>query len=213
LQTDKLLRYEEHVFELVAAERPDLILLAGDYLHIRSRTEYVTARAELNALMRRAQLEAPLGIYAVRGNVDWDDWTRLFAGLPIETFNTTSSRDLGSVVLTGLTLDDASNPALSVSAQDKFHIVLGHSPNYSLGQVQADLLIAGHTHGGQLRIPLFGPVFSLSQVPRSWTSGMTMISPGRRLVVSRGIGMERGNAPRMRFLCRPELLILELVPS
>jgi predicted MPP superfamily phosphohydrolase len=213
LQTDKLRRYEEHVFELVAAERPDLILLAGDYLHIWNRTEYVTAKAELNALIRRAHLEAPLGIYAVRGNVDWDDWTTLFAGLPIETFITTSSRDLGPVILTGLTLNDSSNPALSVSAQDKFHIVIGHSPNYSLGQVEADLLIAGHTHGGQVRIPLFGPVFTLSQVPGSWTSGVTLIAPGRRLIVSRGIGMERGNAPRMRFLCRPELLILDLAPS
>jgi hypothetical protein len=91
--------------------------------------------------------------------------------------------------------------------------MIGHSPNYSLGQVEADLLIAGHTHGGQLRIPLFGPVFTLSQVPGSWTSGMTLIAPGRRLIVSRGIGMERGNAPRMRFLCRPELLILDLAPS
>jgi uncharacterized protein len=213
LQTDQLQRYEEHVFELVAAERPDLILLAGDYLHIWSFTEYVTAKEKLNALLWRAHLEAPLGIYAVRGNVDWDDWPQLFAGLPIETFRTTRSRDLGQVILTGLTLDDSCNPALSVSAQDKFHIVVGHSPNYSLGQVEADLLIAGHTHGGQLWIPLFGPVFTLSQVPRSWASGMTVIAPGRHLIVARGIGMERGNAPRMRFLCRPELLILDLVPS
>ena len=213
LQTDNLQRYEEHVFELVAAERPDLILLAGDYLQIWNRTEYLTAKAKLNALMRRAHLEAPLGIYAVRGNVDWDDWPQLFAGLPVETFGTTSSRDLGPVILTGLTLEDSSNPALSVSAQAKFHIVIGHSPDYSLGPVEADLLVAGHTHGGQVRIPLFGPVFTLSQVPKSWTSGMTMIAPEKRLVVARGIGMERGNAPRLRFLCRPELLILDLVPS
>jgi uncharacterized protein len=213
LQTDKLQWYEKHIFGLVAVERPDLILLAGDYLHMGNRAEYVTAKAELNALMRQAHLEAPLGIYAVRGNVEWDDWAALFAGLPIETFGTTSNRDLGPVILTGLTLDDSCNPALSVSAQAKFHIVIGHSPDYSLGKIEADLLIAGHTHGGQFRLPLFGPVFTLSQIPRSWASGMTTIAPGKHLIVARGIGMERGNAPRLRFLCRPELLVVDLVPS
>ena len=91
--------------------------------------------------------------------------------------------------------------------------MLGHVPNYSLGQIEADLMIAGHTHGGQVRIPLLGPVFTLSQIPRSWASGMTEIVPGRYLIVSRGIGMERMNAPRMRFLCRPELVVLDLVPA
>jgi predicted MPP superfamily phosphohydrolase len=91
--------------------------------------------------------------------------------------------------------------------------VLGHSPNFSLGQVSADLLIAGHTHGGQVQIPFIGPMLTLSQVPRSWASGVVTIAPGKVLVVSRGVGMERGNAPRIRFRCRPELVILDLVPS
>ncbi|MCP4604339.1 MAG: hypothetical protein GY847_28095 [Proteobacteria bacterium] len=213
LQTDSLRQYEKHVFELVAAERPDLILLAGDYLHTSNYAEYDALKTEFNELMRRFLLEAPLRVYAVRGNVDWEDWPKLFTGLPVVTFETTSSQDLGPIILTGLALEDSSNTALSVSAQDKFHIVLGHVPNYSLGLIEADLLIAGHTHGGQVQIPLFGPILTLSQVPRSWASGMTLIAPGRYLIVSRGIGLERGNAPRMRFLCRPELLILDLVPS
>jgi uncharacterized protein len=212
LQTDRLGRYEERVFELTMAEQPDLILLAGDYLHVTNYAEYEVLKTELNTLMQHVHLDAPLGIYAVRGNVDWEDWTELFAGLPVTTFETTSSQDLGPVVLTGLTLGDSSNPALAVSDQDKFHIVLGHVPNYSLGAIEADLLIAGHTHGGQVQIPLLGPILTLSEVPRSWASGMTSIAPGRHLIVSRGIGMERGNAPRMRFLCRPELLILDLMP-
>ena len=102
---------------------------------------------------------------------------------------------------------------MTVSDQEKFHIVLGHVPDYSLGSIEADLLIAGHTHGGQVQIPLFGPLLMLSQVPRACASGMTTIAPERYLIVSRGIGLERGNAPRMRFLCRPELLMLDLVPA
>jgi predicted MPP superfamily phosphohydrolase len=213
LQTDNLRGYEEQVFELVKSKEADLILLAGDYLHFSERAdEYLEAKVELNELMMRSQLEAPLGIYAVRGNVDWHDWTELFAGLPIETFEATSSENLDAIVITGLALDDANNPNLSVNGQDKFHIVLGHSPNFSLGQVDADLLIAGHTHGGQVQIPFLGPILISSKVPRSWASGVTEIEPGKYLVVSRGIGMERNNAPRVRFLCRPELLVIDLMP-
>ena len=213
IQTDRLQEYEERVLELMADEQPDLILFAGDYLHLSDPARYTEQKAELNALILRSDLDAPLGPYAVKGNVDWRNWPELFAGSPVVTLETTSSQDLGPVVLTGLTLRDSANSALSVSPEDKYHIVLGHVPNYSLGQIEADLLIAGHTHGGQVRLPLLGPVFTLSQVPRSWASGMTAIAPERHLIVSRGIGMERMNAPRMRFLCRPELVVLDLVPA
>ena len=213
LQTDNVGRYEERILELVAAEEPDLVLLAGDYLQTYNQAAYEKLKRDFHALMKRSPLKAPLGTYAVKGNVDWPDWSQLFSGLGVVTFERTSSLDLGPVVLTGLTLKDSSNPALSVSSENKFHIVLGHMPDYSLGQVEGDLLIAGHTHGGQVRMPLLGPIFTLSKIPRAWASGMTLIDQNKYLLVSRGIGMERGQAPRMRFLCRPELVIVNLVPG
>jgi predicted MPP superfamily phosphohydrolase len=199
LQTDAPGRYEAHAFDLVAAEQPDLILFAGDYLHISESAAYASAKDDLDALMRRSDLKAPLGIYAVKGNVDWANWPELFAGLPVTTFETTSSLDLGPVVLTGLTLADSSNVALSVAPQPKFHIVLGHVPNFSLGQVDADLLIAGHTHGGQVQLPLLGPIFTLSSVPGSWASGMTSIAcpgenPGRLARYRHGARQRAQNA-------------------
>jgi predicted MPP superfamily phosphohydrolase len=220
LQTDDLGDYEERVLRLAVAEEPDLILLAGDYLHLTERDRYVDMSASLNELLRRVDLDAPLGVYAVRGNVDWPDlWREIFAGLPVTIFETSATLDLGPLVLTGLTLEDSHNTTLAIDAvdaigdQEKFHVVLGHTPNFSRGQINADLLIAGHTHGGQVQIPFIGPILTLAQVPRSWASGVTTIAPGKVLVVSRGIGMERGQAPRLRFLCRPELVILDLVPS
>jgi predicted MPP superfamily phosphohydrolase len=212
LQTDDPGQYEERALGLIMAEQPDLIVLAGDYLQVTEPAEYLRAARTLNALMQQVGLDAPLGIYAVKGNVDWQDWPGIFTGLPVTTFETTSALDLGPVTLTGLTLEDSFNTTLTVDTEQKFHIVLGHSPNFALGQVGADLLIAGHTHGGQVQIPLIGPVLTLSAVPRSWASGVTQIAPGKTLVVSRGVGMERGHAPRMRFLCRPELVILNLEP-
>ena len=76
-----------------------------------------------------------------------------------------------------------------------------------------DLLLAGHTHGGQVRLPVIGPPLTLSRIPRAWAAGVTNLPIDRNLVVSRGIGMERGLAPRMRFLCRPELVVVTLEPT
>ena len=92
-------------------------------------------------------------------------------------------------------------------------MVLGHVPNFALGDVRADLLLAGHCHGGQVRFPVLGPPLTLARIPRSWTSGAREIRPGTTLWVSRGIGMERVDAPRLRFLCRPELVVIDLVPA
>ncbi len=99
--------------------------------------------------------------------------------------------------------------ALRTADGDRYACTCGQD----LGPVEADLLIAGHTHGGQVRLPLIGPLLNLSRVPRGWIAGATTLAPGRTLIVSRGIGMERANAPRLRFLCRPELVVIDLVPS
>ena len=213
LQTDAIGRYEERVLQLLTAEDPDLVLLAGDYLHISERTEYDAQAAEFNALIRRELAAPPLGIYAIQGNVDPPDWPALFAGLPVTPLRSSTSVDLGPLVLTGLSLSDSYNARLSIGGWDQFHIVLGHSPNFALGRIEADLLVAGHTHGGQVRLPLVGPLLTLSRVPRSWAAGVTALSPDTTLIVSRGIGMERGSAPRLRFLCRPELVIIDLEPT
>lgn len=213
IQTDNPGLYETRVLALTAAENPDLVLFAGDYLQILDQDLYHTAVSELRNIIKDAGLKAPLGIYTVRGNVDHNDWTAIFQELDVRTFNTTETLDLGLITLTGVSWLDSENPNLVIPGSGKFHIVLGHSPNYSLGEIDADLLLAGHTHGGQFQLPGIGPLLTLSLVPRSWAAGLTEINPDQYLLVSRGIGLERGAAPRMRFLCRPELVILEIKPT
>lgn len=214
IQTDRPGAYEAQVLAEAAAAQPDLVLFAGDYIHLGRRSRgYEAEMAALRAIIAESDLSAPLGMYAVRGNVDRAGWTALFAGLPVTPVETTAQHDLGPVALTGLGMQEAFKVDVAVAQAERFHIVLGHSPNFSLGPVEADLLIAGHTHGGQVQLPLIGPLLTLSHVPRSWASGVTEIAPGKTLIVSRGIGMERGAAPRLRFLCRPELVVIDLVPE
>lgn len=214
VQTDSPGAYEERACRRALESRPDLVLFAGDYVQVTNQRAYDDTVAALNAVLRRIDWKAPLGNYAVMGNLDRSvGWPRVFAGLPVALFETTATRDLGLVALTGLTLVDSSDMQLSVKPCAKFHIVLGHAPDFALGGVDADLLIAGHTHGGQVRLPFIGPLMTFSRVPRAWAAGATEIAPGRHLVVSRGVGMERGLAPRLRFGCRPEVVIIDVTPQ
>ena len=214
LQTDVFGTYEKAVFQRVLAEKPDLVLLAGDYFHANA----VTCRRLIppfRAYLKEIGFSAPEGVFAVGGNIDSDDWTEIFAGLPITTVQETRSFQLPGLQLTCLGKHDSFNRSLAIRNFDpeRFHVVLGHAPNFALGRVEADLLISGHTHGGQVRLPILGPIITLSAVPRGWAAGMTDLAGGGQLYVSRGIGMERGSAPRIRFLCRPELVVIDLVPE
>jgi predicted MPP superfamily phosphohydrolase len=98
-----------------------------------------------------------------------------------------------------------------------YPIIMGHAPDFMQSVLrdglQADaLMVAGHTHGGQVQVPGFGPLITLSGVPR-WLAGGGVFRHGETwLCCSRGIGMERSSAPRIRFWCRPQLLLLELAP-
>jgi predicted MPP superfamily phosphohydrolase len=219
IQTDAPGPFERQVLQRVKDEHCDLILLAGDYIQAATEARYGPAVQALGGLFRGAGLNPSLGTYAVAGNVDLPDWQSIFTGLPVTCVDDRREFDLGPVVLTTLSSEQSFDPKCSVAGTDKFHIVLGHSPDFSLGQVQADLLLAGHTHGGQVVLPLIGPLLTFCQIPRSWASGRTALgglsgsSEPRTLVVSRGIGMERKKAPRVRFLCRPELVIIDLVPA
>ena len=62
-------------------------------------------------------------------------------------------------------------------------------------------------------MPWIGPVIRHTLVPQRWAAGLSELPSGALLYVSRGLGMEREDAPRLRFLCRPELVVIELEPE
>lgn len=213
LQTDGVGTHEVSVLARARALEPDLVLFAGDYIHHHDAGRGRLEAERLRRALADSALAAPLGMFAVRGNVDPGDWTEIFRGLPVTVIESTARRELPGLTLTGLGLEDSFATTARVAGSERFHIVFGHAPNFARGQVDADLLVAGHTHGGQVRLPGIGPLITLSEVPRGWAAGRTEIAPGRTLVVSRGVGMERGYAPRLRFLCRPELVVIDLGPG
>ena len=72
------------------------------------------------------------------------------------------------------------------------------------------LALAGHTHGGQVVIPFFGPPRTAIRLPRRYAGGLNDYR-GTPIHISRGVGMERGFDIPIRFLCPPEIGIIDLV--
>lgn len=214
LQTEVIGEYELDALRQVAALRPDLVIFPGDYLQIGTRAEYLEQARRFQDAWRRVGLEPRLGGVAVGGDMDPPGlWERIFEGLQVRTLRSTDTVRIGELSVTGLSLRDSGDPTMEIPGAPGFHIVVGHKPDYALGRVQGDLLLAGHTHGGQVRLPGVGPLVTASRVPRSWAAGRTALSDDRTLIVSRGIGMERGYAPQLRFLCRPELVVVDVEPT
>lgn len=93
-----------------------------------------------------------------------------------------------------------------------FNILLAHHPDSLLAAnaKKLDLALCGHTHGGQLRLPFIGPLFTDSALPKHMASGWVTIN-GIRTYISRGFGSSRHSSPRL--LCRPEITEILLVPK
>jgi predicted MPP superfamily phosphohydrolase len=95
---------------------------------------------------------------------------------------------------------------------EAFGFAVVHSPDPApeLAALGYRLIVAGHTHGGQVRMPLIGPLITNSHMPRRMAMGLVSLPPAV-MHVSPGMGTSRW-AP-FRFLCRPEATVLDLVPS
>lgn len=214
IQSDEFGDNERRVWRSLLAEKPDLILLGGDYTHDWTEEARQKVRLATREYLLKIGFKAPLGVMALQGNVDSLPWTEMFSGTAVEPVSSRSAyRFEGGLSVTLLGAKESFDTKLQVPPAEGFHLVVGHSPDFSLGRVSADLMIAGHTHGGQFRIPGFGPLITSSKLPRLACDGESKFPDGRRLLVSRGAGLERKHAPRMRLFCPPEIVILELVPS
>lgn len=211
LQTDQVGAYEEDAMTQVVALAPDLVLFAGDTVQAPVDVTWREHRAA-NQMLRRVGIPS-LPSVAVEGDTDRTGWATVYDGISNVSAETTRY-ELADIVVWGLSVEDSRADELpDIVEEDAFTVVLGHSPDFALAEPEADLLLAGHVHGGQVQLPFYGPLMTLSELPRDWTHGRTELPWGGDLFVSRGVGMERRDAPRLRFLCRPELVVIDVRPT
>jgi len=219
-QTDHPGRYERWTLQKIKEQNADLIILGGDYTQGRSVDENRKALSDWNQLFHEIDLQAPLDIYAVRGTSvhDWDWWAENFKDTAIIPLEETTSQSIGEIRVTFLSSQDswAKQTIADEEREDKFRIIAGHHPLYAIATQEAELLLAGHTHGGQVQIPFWGlPIITYSgPLPKSWATGVTPMANGATLIVSHGTGLSTGTrAPRVRFHCRPDFWVIRLVPA
>jgi predicted MPP superfamily phosphohydrolase len=208
----------------VMAERPDVIVLPGD-IHQGSRASLARALPEIRKLLGR--LRAPGGVYFVPGDAERrGEARRVTAGTAVRVLRNDVARTrVGdrTLAIGGIELNYRSAAARRTvrrleraPGRGDARILLSHRPDPVLDlarRTRIDLVVAGHTHGGQIQLPLIGPPFIASAVPRDvGAGGLHELGSGsrRRIYVSRGIGLERGQAPPVRLLAPPEVSLLRV---
>jgi len=208
--------YFRRVAEAAMKLRPDIILLTGDYLEEQRNLSEVRSFLKL--------LEAPEGIFAVQGN--WEYWSRLegenlrqkFQASGVQLLiNQQQQLDIRDVPLTihGLDYPSGSENLVILEHQadpGRVNLLLSHVPEFShhlLGS-KFDLIMSGHTHGGQVRLPLLPP-FYLPRYSGNFVAGLYRVGPHQTpLYVTRGIGT---SVLPIRLWCRPEITLLRLQSS
>lgn len=108
--------------------------------------------------------------------------------------------------------DDIAKTLASVP-ENAFCILLSHSPDIACYQEakRADLILCGHTHGGQVRLPLVGPLYTRTRcIPKAWAWGKHKLTEKTTLITTSGVGTTR--LP-IRFLCPPEVVGLTIKPT
>ena len=202
--------------ERMNAERPDLVLLGGDFTD--AHWLFGGRLAPERIAERIAGLRARHGSVAVMGNHDWKQfgmrmWTALVkAGIPVlENDSLAFDAPGGRFHVAGLADVRLRHPdivrALAGVPGDEPVLVLAHDPDvfpHVPGRVA--LTVAGHTHGGQIALPYVRRAFIPSRHGERYARGH-VVEHGRHLVVGAGLGT---SGLPVRLLAPPELLLLEL---
>lgn len=205
---------------MVMEAQPDLIALTGDFASEGSGERRLRQLTE-----DLSGIAAPHGVFAVPGNHDHllgiEDWRRALDSMEGVTDLTNSAVfvDIGAARLCVAGVDDLDQgePDLSAAVppgeRRDFTLLLSHNPEQAERARRScddvDLVVSGHTHGGQIRLPWLGAVRNPVARGELYDHGLRR-RPWTQVYVSRGVGTV--HLP-LRFMCRPEVAILELTDT
>ena len=203
--------------ELANALAPDAFALVGDFAHKGTETVEQLPPC-LEAL---SPLKAPLGVFAVPGNHDMQHGGRVYRDViratPLTDLTNRSIRlERGRKHLWLAGVDDKwwGKPDLKSALRgipDQSAVVL-LSHNLDFAEEKPDehvgLVLSGHTHGGQIYLPLCGAMRCPSKYGKKYLGGLAQ-GPASQVYVSRGLG--ESGVP-LRLNCPPEINVITLVP-
>lgn len=214
LHCDPSIRLENRLPEAIAAARPDLVVFTGDAINSPGGLE------NFRSVMTRIAAIAPT--FAVRGNWDVWFWNRidLYAGTGVRELDGSGAEvTVGDTRIwvcgTAVEHEGLQASAVAAAPAGDYCVYLQHYPD-EIEEVAAlggaDLYCAGHTHGGQVALPGYGALLTFSRFGKRFEAGQYRVGD-TWLYVNRGIGMEGGDAPRVRFWAPPEITLFEIAPA
>lgn len=210
LHCDREKRLEDRLPEAISAEKPDAILFTGDAINSASGLQNFR-----QCLTRLASI-APT--FVVKGN--WDAWyfkeSDRFGGTGAVELNSNAvplTVRASKIWIAGLPVGtkQSVHETVSNAPTNQYRIFLFHYPDYieEMARNNIDLYLAGHTHGGQVALPFYGALVTLAATGKKYESGLHHLG-NTFIYTNRGIGMEGGRAPRVRFCARPEVTVIDV---
>jgi predicted MPP superfamily phosphohydrolase len=207
----------------VNALAPELVVLTGDFVSSKPLPQPIAIKLGYQCTEVLSRIECPLR-YAIMGNHDAQVGSGAITdalhthGIPVLADSSVPlERDGKRVWLAGIrdVLEQRPDLAAALPAgrrpDSEPVILLAHEPDfadYALGR-QVDLVLSGHTHGGQILLPFLPPLF-LPDMGTKYVHGWFRLRDGMQLYVNRGIGAV--NLP-FRFRCPPEITVITLQPG
>ncbi len=218
--------FVRRIVERTNALIPDIVLLPGDFIFLHN--------TDLSELEPLKGLRTGIGVFAVLGNHDVGKYETLmgmrYSGVDSSESITKKLEELGVSVLRNTSeifttttgqialagIDDlwtgnADLPsAFNNIEPNAFTILLSHNPSVidDPRSANAHLIISGHTHGGQIRLPTIGPISDLpTSLGREYDQGLFEIDEDTDLVITRGVGE---SSARARLFAWPEILLLRI---
>lgn len=222
LHIERITPRERALNDLIARLQPDIIVFTGDFVNL-SNTDDPEAEKAIRAVI--GQWQAPLGVYCVSGTplveprARVEAFTQGLANLKLlHNQWLTIQTPGGPLNILGLSVTHDMDRDRALLRQmhltqpsDGLHLLLMHPPDIApeANDAGIDLYLCGHTHGGQIRLPLIGAIFSSSHLGNQFIMGRYELGT-TTLYTARGVGLEGLGAPRARFLCPPEIVLWEI---
>lgn len=214
LHCDNKVRNEHKLLDIINPLKPDIVVFTGDSINLNMHKAVPRFKDIMN------KLNAGIGKFAVKGNIDWY-WrnTDLFDNIGFRMLKRESvklTKGTETFFISGLNFEHRKeyHEVLKNIPSEYYSIFLFHTPGLieDLKEVNVDLYLAGHTHGGQIALPFYGALVTLSKYGKKYEAGKYVVGK-TTLYINRGIGMDGAIMPRVRFCARPEITIFNIKPK
>ncbi len=201
----------DKIVDTINKQQPDIIILGGDYVKGHKKSSSLSIEKIADAL---GNLYASYGVYAVLGNHDiWYGKQDINVAMLKQNIRLLDDENIKLLIkgrefsLAGVADPVTQNPDLvkTFAGAVSPTVLVSHSPDVFPNVDGAELVLAGHTHGGQINLPFIGAPIVPSAYGQRYKSGL-IAENGKTMIVSKGLGT---SILPIRFNCKPEIVVIE----